>query len=160
MDDQPQWHTPSIVCHLGSSCLSCASSDSRKHSLYLCFQQGQKRYWYRVLPFGLSSAPWPFDRVVKQVNLFVRTRGLSLFQYLDDWLNLQVSQRQAVRDIRFLLSLCSSPGLLVKEQKSELVPVQSIVFLGERRNLVVDPQCVIASSDQVKERVCANCCQL
>ena len=35
---------------------------------FLCFQVGNSRYMYLVLPFGLNSGPWAFTEVVKQLK--------------------------------------------------------------------------------------------
>lgn len=50
-------------------------------------------FQFRALPFGLSSAPWAFSRVVSELRLDFRRRGLQLFQYLDDcsWHHLLIS---------------------------------------------------------------------
>ena len=35
---------------------------------FLCFQVDGVRYMYMVLPFGLTTAPWAFTEVVKQIK--------------------------------------------------------------------------------------------
>ena len=37
---------------------------------YLCFQVGNKRYLFLVLPFGLSSAPSVFTEIMKQLKVW------------------------------------------------------------------------------------------
>ena len=100
--------------------------------IYLCFQVGNRRFMYLVLPFGLSTAPWVFTEVAKQVKIWSAGRLRSLFQYLDDWLSLFRRRSMAVLQTQQLVRLCCHLGLLVNHAKSELVPKQSIVFLGER----------------------------
>ena len=45
-----------------------------------------------VLPFGLTTAPWAFTEVVKQIKKQTIPRRYVLFQYLDDWLNAYLEQ--------------------------------------------------------------------
>ena len=47
---------------------------------FLCFQVGQVRYMYMVLPFGLTTAPWAFTKVVKQIKKWANPRWYVLFQ--------------------------------------------------------------------------------
>ena len=103
---------------------------------FLCFQVDGIRYMYMVLPFGLTTAPWAFTEVVKQIKKWTIPRRYVLFQYLDDWLNAHLNRSVLVRKTDALVQLCLRLGLLVNEKKSELVPSQSIVFLGERLDLV------------------------
>jgi hypothetical protein len=105
--------------------------------VYLCFQVGRKRYMYLVLPFGLMSAPWLFTQVVKQLKGWAAKNNLVLFQYLDDWLNLQADKQKLIQSTRELVALCARLGLLVNGKKSELQPVQRIIFLGEMLDLKV-----------------------
>ena len=55
--------------------------------IYLCFQVGDERFRYMVLPFGLSTAPWVFTDVVKQEKVWSVAQLRVLFQYMDDCLN-------------------------------------------------------------------------
>ena len=103
---------------------------------FLCFQVGGIRYMYMVLPFGLTTAPWAFTEVVKQIKKWTIPRRYVLFQYLDDWLKAHLNKNVLVRKTDALVQLYRRLGLLVNEKKSELVPSQSTVFLGERLDLV------------------------
>ena len=106
------------------------------HQHYLCFQIGEVRYKYLVLPFGLMPGPWLFTEVVKQLKRWAAKNCHVLFQYLDDWLNLSLDREELIQITQNLVRLCTSLGLLVNTKKSELVPTQSIVFLGERLDLL------------------------
>ena len=52
---------------------------------YLRFRWGGKLYQFRVLPFGLSSAPRVFTRVLKAPMAFLQKQGLKSVVYLDDF---------------------------------------------------------------------------
>ena len=80
-----------------------------------------------MLPFGLSSGPWLFTEVVRQVKKWARKKGFALFQYLDDWLNLDLDKGRLHESTQRLVTTCQGLGL---------VPQQVIVFLGERLDLI------------------------
>ncbi|KAJ1101769.1 hypothetical protein NDU88_006833 [Pleurodeles waltl] len=52
---------------------------------YLRFVVGSQHYQFAVLPFGLTSAPRVFTKVMV-VAAHLRRKGIAVFPYLDDWL--------------------------------------------------------------------------
>ena len=63
-------------------------------------------YQFRALCFGLSTAPQVFNRVFEVVSAWAHTHGIRLLCYLDDWLVLSSSEREAKQALQSLLSLC------------------------------------------------------
>ena len=60
---------------------------AKKSRKYLQFIYHNKLYQFCVLPFGISTAPRVFSKILKPVNIaLLRTRGISLIIYLDDLL--------------------------------------------------------------------------
>lgn len=60
-----------------------------EHRKFLSFKwpssvEGMRFYEFKVLPFGLSSAPYVFTKVVRQLIKFWRGRGDFILMYLDD----------------------------------------------------------------------------
>ena len=53
---------------------------------YLRFAYDGEIFEIQVLPFGLSTAPRTFTRLVRAVGAYLKTLGINVFQYLDDWL--------------------------------------------------------------------------
>ena len=51
---------------------------------FLCFEFLKIRYHYKVMPFGLTSAPRIFTKVFKRVLVFLRSRGLRVSAWFDD----------------------------------------------------------------------------
>lgn len=102
---------------------------------YLRFTMDGVVYQFRALPFGLSSAPWAFTKVIEELKIFASAKGFQLFQYLDDWLVVAASPRAVNSRIQQLLDLCLELGLLVNFTKSDLVPSQEFVFLGYQYDL-------------------------
>ena len=70
----------------------------KEHQKYLQFLCGAKKYQFRCLPFGLSSAPWAFTKLLKPVFAFLRNKGIRLIIYLDDILILSSSEARAQKD--------------------------------------------------------------
>ena len=97
---------------------------------YLRFQLEGEVFQFRALPFGLSTAPLIFTKVVTEVKRFCHERGLCLFQYLDDWLGEAPSQTQAQEESARLVALCEHLGLIINMPKSDLQPKQAFSFLG------------------------------
>ena len=135
-------HLVKLALKQGMWATSLDLSDAYHHipmrpssQVYLCFQVGV-RYKYLVLPFGLSSGPWLFTEVVRQVKKWAWKKDFALFQYLDDWLNLDLDKGRLHESTQRLVTTCQGLGLLVNIQKSELVPQQVIVFLGEKLDLI------------------------
>ena len=103
---------------------------------FLVFQVGDRRYQFMVLPFGLNTAPSVFSEVMKALKRWGRALGLILFQYLDDWLQLNIDMALLTHQTVNLLQQAARLGLLINHAKSEVVPKQTIVFLGDMLDFV------------------------
>ena len=86
-------------------------------------------YQFQALCFGLSTAPQVFTRVFAVVSAWAHSHGTRLLRYLDDWLVLSSSEREAKQAVQSLLSLCHTLGIVINE-KSDLVPSQTAKYLG------------------------------
>ena len=103
--------------------------DSRR---YLRFVWGPTTYQFRVLCFGLSTAPQVFTRVMAPVSYILHSKGIRLIRYLDDWLILASSQEESLVARSKALDLCHSLGILLNKEKSSLTPSRSACYLGMR----------------------------
>ena len=101
--------------------------ESRK---YLRFMAFDKVYQFKVLCFGLSTAPQVFTRVMAPVSAILHSLSIRLQRYLDDWLIQASSREQVLLALRIVLRLCNSLGIVVSWEKSQLVPTQMICYLG------------------------------
>lgn len=93
-------------------------------------------YQFRALPFGLSTAPWVFTRVVTQVKVLVQLQGIHLMCYLDDWLVQVLTYQLGLIQSQYMTNLCQALGFLINWEKSELVPSQTFNYIGARWNLI------------------------
>ncbi|XP_067205411.1 uncharacterized protein [Linepithema humile] len=87
-------------------------------------------YQFKVLPFGLASAPYIFTRILKPVVHSFREKGLFLVIYLDDFLLMADSYEQCMRNIKMTTSLLSSLGFIINKRKSVLAPTNTCKYLG------------------------------
>ena len=109
--------------------------DSRR---YLHFVVARKSYQFRVLCFGLTTAPQVFTRIMAPVSAILHRYGVRMLRYLDDWLILASTEIACIQSRDRLLSICTELGIQVNLTKSSLVPTQSLVYLGmEIRSLLV-----------------------
>ena len=103
---------------------------------YLRICMGDRVFQFRALPFGISSAPWIFTKIFKEIAVILRRKGIQHHQYLDDWLNLAWSKLQLEQERRVTLQLCVQLGCLINQEKSELTPTQDFVFIGVHFDLL------------------------
>ena len=97
---------------------------------WLRFVWNGRAFQFRALPFGLSLAPWVFTRIVRELCLFVRSKGIRIRAYLDDWLILATSRSLCQAHTRLLLDVSDRLGFLINRRKSDLCPAQSFTYLG------------------------------
>ena len=101
--------------------------DSRR---YLRFVVQGRAYQFRVLCFGLTTAPQVFTRIMAPVSAILHKYGVRMLCYLDDWLILASSEIACLQSRDRLLTVCTELGIQVNLTKSSLVPTQSLVYLG------------------------------
>ena len=101
--------------------------DSRR---YLRFVVGERSFQFRVLCFGLTTAPQVFTRIMAPVSAILHKYGVRMLRYLDDWLILASSEIACFQSRDRLLTICTELGIQVNLTKSSLVPTQSLVYLG------------------------------
>ena len=53
---------------------------------YLRFHVEGQTYQFKALPSGLSTSPFEFTVIAKEVKLMAIHKGIRIHQYLDDWL--------------------------------------------------------------------------
>ncbi|XP_051551621.1 uncharacterized protein LOC127439454 isoform X1 [Myxocyprinus asiaticus] len=101
-----------------------------RHRPFLWFAFEGQAYQYKVLPFGLSLSPLVFMKVAEAALAPLREVGIRILNYLNDWLILAHSRDMLCSHRDLVLSHLSRLGLRVNWEKSKLLPVQSISFLG------------------------------
>lgn len=106
--------------------LSVRSEDRR----FLRFRFDSTLLQFNCLPFGLSSGPWFFTKLMKPVMTYLRSRGIRCVIYLDDLFILGSSQEECRTNTEFTRDLLNSLGFLINEAKSNFTPSQRAEYLG------------------------------
>lgn len=101
--------------------------DSRQ---YLRFIFEGRVMEFQCLPFGLSTAPRVFTKILHPIIAHLRSRGLRSVTYLDDLLIIHQKQEIFLHIFHRVLQLLTSLGLIVKQAKCSQAPTQNLVFLG------------------------------
>ena len=105
------------------------------HRRYLRFCFNGQCYQYRALPFGLSTAPRLFTKVVQVIAGHLRQESIHCHQYLDDWLLKNKSRSLLLAQAQKAIDVTVKLGFLINKEKSNLRPSQSFVYLGAHFDL-------------------------
>jgi hypothetical protein len=85
---------------------------------------------FNVLPFGLSTAPYIFTKLLRPLVKLWRCRGLHTVVYLDDGINYEQSIDKAQYASHHMQGDLCAAGFVINEEKSIWVPTQTIEWLG------------------------------
>ena len=96
----------------------------------LRFLWNSRMWQFKVLPFGLSSAPWVFTKLTKPISSTLRRLGIRMILYLDDMLIMSRTQAEASTNLATVMTLLVGLGFIVNLRKSVLTPTQQVEFLG------------------------------
>ncbi|KAJ1165465.1 hypothetical protein NDU88_005893 [Pleurodeles waltl] len=102
----------------------------KSHRKYLRFVVGSQHYQFAVLPFGLTSVPRVFTKVMAVVAAELRRRGIAVFPYLDDWLIKAKTQELVRCHLQSTTQLLYDLGFSINVPKSHLEPSQRLLFIG------------------------------
>ena len=100
------------------------------HKKYLTFQWNDRYFRFNVLPFGLTSAPRVFTKLMKPLFSTLRSQGVSCLSYIDDCLVVADSFELAQNHTKEMCSMLTDAGFSLNFEKSSLLPSNSLVFLG------------------------------
>lgn len=98
---------------------------------YLRFMWQDKVFQFKALPFGLSIAPLVFTKLFQAAIAHLHSQSIQIHAYLDDSLLKEFDPVVLLSHTRIVLDLFLRLGYLVSWKKSELVPSQDFIFLGE-----------------------------
>ena len=104
---------------------------------YLRFTWEDRIYEFRCFPFGLSSAPKVFTKLLKPVMALLRQRGLRSTIFLDDMLLMAESRQDLECRSQEVLSLLRLLGFRVNWEKSQLLPTYKLMYLGLTINTIL-----------------------
>ena len=102
---------------------------------YFPFVVARVGYQFRVLPFGLLMAPREFTKTLALVVQLLRTQGIRVHAYLDDWIIHANSREQSLEHTQHILQLLQSLGWTINWDKSMLQPSRILDLLSLHFNL-------------------------
>jgi len=125
------------------------------HQRFLRFRWRGSSYQFVCLPFGLSSAPRTFTKIMKPVMTVLRSLGIRVVIYLDDLLFLNESEQGVSRDLDIAIELLERLGFIINWPKSHTTPCQVIQYLG----MVIDSRLMSFSLPESKFLKMRSMCQ-
>ena len=127
---------------------------AKKDRPFLRFRWKGTLYEFQCLPFGLSSAPRVFTKLMKPVVSLLRRQGVRCIIFLDDLLVMKQTQEALMSTTRDILILLQVLGFRINWEKSMLTPAQVTQFLGLEVNSI---QMTVALPDK-KLKGIVQCC--
>ena len=114
----------------------------RDHQPFLGFawptaDEKRKYFMFTVLPFGLSSAPYIFTKLVRPLVKHWRAQGISSIVYLDDGIDMEGNLVTSEHNSTIIQSDLHSSGFLPNQDKCVWQPTQEIDWLGIQWNGLV-----------------------
>ena len=97
---------------------------------YLRFCHNGTAWQFTVLPFGLSTSPRVFTKILKPVLAYAHLHRVKLHMYIDDWLLNPGTHQEALEQTSWFRSQCQKLGLVLNLEKSDLIPSQVSTYLG------------------------------
>lgn len=103
---------------------------AQKDRKYLKFRWKGQLYQFTCMPNGLSSAPRIFTKLTKVVFSTLRKIGVNCQGYIDDSFMLSLLRDVLNDQAKEAVALFTRLGFTVNYEKSQLVPVHCIKYLG------------------------------
>ena len=131
----------------------------QEHQQFLGFQWRGQHYVFTVLPFGLSTAPYIFTKILRVLVRYWRSRGIRCLLFYDDGAGTHTSDEICRQQAQLVKSSLCQAGFAVSEQKSVWQPTQFLTFLGLESNLQEFTVAVPAERVARTEAQIAECLQ-
>lgn len=103
------------------------SKNSRK---YLRFRFDGILYQFTCLPFGLSSSPYIFTKIMKPVMNNIRLNGWLSLVYLDDLLCISDTYESCKNNVTNIIKFLEKLGFIINYEKSQTNPGKRCKYLG------------------------------
>ncbi|XP_063819157.1 uncharacterized protein LOC135057192 [Pseudophryne corroboree] len=100
------------------------------HQAYLRFALQNCHYQFQALPFGLSTAPRVFTKVMAVMMFLLRKQGVNIIPYMDDLLIKASSREKLLDGIAVSTQLLQDYGWILNLPKSHLEPMRKLPFQG------------------------------
>ena len=97
---------------------------------FCCFAWQDRVYRWRVMPFGLSSAPRAYTKLSRVMLAYWRRQGIRCSNYIDDFLFAAATREEALRLRDQVLRDMIRFGWFISFSKSLLEPGQLAAYIG------------------------------
>ena len=105
-------------------------SIAREHVKFLKFRFKDKVLMYIVLPFGISSAPRKFSKLLVPIISYLHSCGIIVLTYIDDGFTASDSFTGCYDNIITILKTFSYFGFIIHQKKSAPFPSRRVRSLG------------------------------
>ncbi|XP_052228265.1 uncharacterized protein LOC127842674 isoform X1 [Dreissena polymorpha] len=102
----------------------------KKHRKFLRFAWKGKVFQFKTLCFGPTVSPRVFTKILSVVAAYLRVKAIRLAVYLDDWIQLNQERQILLTEREITLNLLLNLGFIINKNKSTLIPVQILTYLG------------------------------
>lgn len=102
----------------------------KNYQKYLRFKYKENIYEFKVLPFGLSVAPYIFTKILRPVTQYLKAKGILIINYLDDFILFGDTAFECARHLELTIVILQKLGFIINYKKCNLIPSQTITFLG------------------------------
>ncbi|XP_014233125.1 uncharacterized protein LOC106656583 [Trichogramma pretiosum] len=89
---------------------------------YLCFNFDKQFYKFSSLPFGLSTSPYVFTKIMKPIMQRLRSMGYLSVIYLDDILCIGKTYDECAKNASETIKLLESLGFVINNKKTGCIP--------------------------------------
>ena len=100
------------------------------HQTFLGFEWGSQFYVFTVLPFGLSTAPYVFTKLLRPLVRLWRGKGCKAVLYLDDGICAVEGEEEAFKVSSWVRETLDKAGLVANEAKCTWTPTHKLQWLG------------------------------
>lgn len=103
---------------------------AKKDRKFFRFKWKGHHFQFTALPQGYSPAPRLFTKLLKPVFAYLRGIGLVIVGFIDDSLLVFYNQGDWTEEVKKVIEFFDSLGLTVHLEKSVIIPVHIIEYLG------------------------------
>ena len=105
-----------------------------EHQTFLGFAWENRNYVFTVLPFGLSTAPYIFTKVLKLLEKYWKHNRISIAVFLDDGWSTERDLVKCIEQSKTVRTDILNADFIPNDEKSTWTPTKTIVWLGLQWN--------------------------
>uniref|UniRef100_A0A0C9RF32 TY3B-I_3 protein n=1 Tax=Fopius arisanus TaxID=64838 RepID=A0A0C9RF32_9HYME len=119
-----------LMCKIDLKDASFSVPIHRNHRKFLRFYVKGNLFEFTYLPFGLSTSPHSFTKVMKPVMSHLRSKGFISSIFLDNILCIASSTEECLSQAIETTAFLSSLGFIINEQKNCFILSNRTEYLG------------------------------